>query len=143
MRLYQNHDLTFLGELMSLSAPWMTPIFGIGAIVSMLFLQADSSWGSLWKMLFSLVFGVFLSMAALVWKDNQRRHSVNESAIAETNRIINDRMRENERIVTAKLDAMAKKQERMFGMQMLQAVYSSDGDKDKLVEAIKSMIEHE
>lgn len=128
---------------MSLSAPWMTPIFGIGAIVSMLFLQADSSWGSLWKMLFSLVFGVFLSMAALVWKDNQRRHSVNESAIAETNRIINDRMRENERIVTAKLDAMAKKQERMFGMQMLQAVYSSDGDKDKLVEAIKSMIEHE
>jgi hypothetical protein len=124
--------MPFLGDLVAFGAPWLTPLFGYGAVAGFLLLQGDSTWSDTWKIVISVLLGVFVSLCGVVYRDITRRLDLNDSAVLETNRVVN-----------LKLDEMAKKQERMFGMIMLQAVFSSDGDKDKLIESIKAIIERE
>lgn len=124
--------MTIIGELAYWLAPTLAPYFGYGTCAVLILWYVDSPWSSMWLVVTSIFLTAFVSLCGIVYRNIKDRLEENEKSIKQV--IQNMDVRFNE---------INKKQDRMFGMFLLQAVQMSDGDKTKLIDSIKDIIERE
>lgn len=119
--------MIIIGDLVSIFAPKIAPFFGYGSCLILFLWYIDSQQSSILWLLASIFFTAFVTLCGVIYNNVKDKLQSNENAIKQVNQNIE-----------AKLEKFDRRQERMFGMLLLQAM--NEGDKENMKEVLKDMI---
>lgn len=128
-----------VGQLLSILAPWASPMFG--AIFVVLFIADQDS--SAWHVVVGLFATLALTLGGIVYKDLQQRQKDNAEAIKEVADLVRNMDEEHDKQV----EKYTRRQERMVGVLIGVALASqgknTDVQSERLMEQIKSLLDRE
>jgi hypothetical protein len=128
-----------IGRLLSVAAPWASPIFGVVLVLAIL-LEDDSSP---WRVFIGILATLTLTLGGIVWKDLQGRQKENAEAIQRVVEIVERMDAEHNRQV----EKYTRRQERMVGVLIGVALASqgknTEVQSERLMEQIKSLLDRE